>query len=112
MADETAYSRRGDEFHYRWVAQRSLSLLLPSSTLEYIVVEGDVTEVDGFDSLDATEHYTDGSLRYVQLKHSTVHSTEGCNISDYQKTFVDFWETYSNAVERERISFQIVTNRP
>src|SRR4051812_3910267 len=83
-------SRDGDQFHYWWAARRALQLLSPASDLVAITIEGASAEeaLDGA-SVNAGEEVIDVgeyhgaetlaeavSVRYVQLKHSTVRVDE------------------------------------
>lgn len=81
-------SRDGDQFHYLWAARRALRLLKPQSTLVALTIEGaSTTEMgsqpvveDGEELIDIAEYYgsnelaTATTVRYMQLKHSTLHS--------------------------------------
>ncbi|EBX6014786.1 hypothetical protein EVG59_01165 [Salmonella enterica subsp. enterica serovar Dortmund] len=81
-------SRDGDQFHYLWAARRTLRLLEPQSTLVTLTIEGaSTTEMgpnpvveDGEELIDIAEYYGSHELekattvRYMQLKHSTLHT--------------------------------------
>ena len=105
------YAERGNEFHYRWVAQRLLKLLRPASRLESVTVEGDIAPKDGDESLDAVEYYSDGRKRHIQLKHSTTKRDVAANLSDYPKTIKDFAKIFSNEERANKAIFSIITNR-
>jgi len=109
--DSTPLSRKGDIFHYRWVAQRSFLLLSPGSFLSEIYVEGDVVTQDGDESIDAVEKYSNGVVRNVQVKYSTAKANIPAVVSDYRKTFEDFYKLYSSHKDDENFVFAIVTNR-
>lgn len=110
-SDSNPLSRKGDRFHYRWVAQRSLLLLSSGSGLSEIYVEGDETTQDGDESIDAVEKYSTGVVRNVQVKYSTTRANVPAVVSDYKKTFEDFFKLYENNRENENFVFVIVTNR-
>ena len=109
--DSNPLSKKGDRFHYRWVAQRSLLLLCPGSGLSEIYVEGDVVTQDGDESIDAVEKYSNGSVRNIQVKFSTMRAKVPVLVSDYAKTFKDFFKLYANNKENDKFVFVIVTNR-
>jgi hypothetical protein len=84
------FSREGDQFHYLWAARRCLRLLLPSSGLVAVSIEGASTQetapasaIDaGEELIDVAEYYGSEDIeqatriRYLQLKHSTQRATE------------------------------------
>jgi hypothetical protein len=83
-------SRDGDQFHYLWPARRCLRLLSADSGLVAVSIEGpSPDEQPGSAPTEAGEELIDiaeyvGSedikqaraVRYMQLKHSTLHATE------------------------------------
>src|SRR5258708_35950905 len=83
-------SRDGDQFHYLWAARRCLSLLMPQTDLVAISIEGSSrnerpaasARLEGEEVIDIAEYYGSENIRrarlirYMQLKHSTLHATE------------------------------------
>src|SRR5688572_10760752 len=83
-------SRDGDQFHYLWAARRCLRLLSATSGLVAITIEGASPAegasghpVDaGEELIDVAEYYGSDDIaraklvRYIQLKHSTLHASE------------------------------------
>lgn len=128
--DRLRPSRDGDQFHYWWTARRSLALLLPSTLLVVIAVEGvPVAEeeeiADGVDVIDVAEYYgskeigTASRVQYFQLKHSTRRSSKPCKPGDLAHTVKSFALRYQALVEKfgaedvaARIAFGYLTNRP
>lgn len=128
--DRLRPSRDGDQFHYWWTARRSLALLLPSTLLVVISVEGvPVVEeeeiADGVDVIDVAEYYgskeigTASRVLYFQLKHSTRRSSKPCKPGDLAHTVKSFARRYQALVEKfgaedvaARIAFEYLTNRP
>lgn len=126
-------SRDGDQFHYLWAARRCLRLLSAESDLVAISIEGpSPKEREGEDPAEAGEELIDvaeyfGSediqnarlIRYMQLKHSTLHSAEPWTASALQKTiegfaerYQDLLKTFSADVLAAKLQFWFVTNRP
>ncbi|XXY44993.1 AVAST type 3 anti-phage nuclease/ATPase Avs3a [Sorangium sp. So ce269] len=126
-------SRDGDQFHYLWAARRALQLLTPQSGLVAITIEGASTSelqaaatVDaGEELIDIAEYYGSTAIekatlvRYMQLKHSTLHADDIWQPSGLEKTITGFAKRYSELrkvlpAERlhEKLEFWFVTNRP
>ncbi|HBX7613407.1 TPA: NACHT domain-containing protein [Klebsiella pneumoniae] len=126
-------SRDGDQFHYLWAARRALRLLKPQSTLVALTIEGaSTTEMgsqpvveDGEELIDIAEYYgsnelaTATTVRYMQLKHSTLHSGTPFPPSGLQKTIEGFATRYKALIQkipvetlRTKLEFWFVTNRP
>lgn len=126
-------SRDGDQFHYLWAARRCLNLLSADSNLVAVSIEGPspVEQADG-ETLDAGEELIDiaeyfGSediakaslVRYMQLKHSTLHANDQWTASGLEKTirgfakrFVELQKSYTLNELTEKLEFWFVTNRP
>ena len=114
-------SRDGDQFHYLWAARRCLQLLSAQSDLVAISIEGpspgeviDIAEYFGSEEIGRAR-----LVRYMQLKHSTLHATEAWTASGLEKTIEKFAARYKalrpthSAVElASRFQFWFVTNRP
>ncbi len=120
MSDNlVAFSRQGDIFHYRWAARRCLALVNPNTPLTEIVIEGSrEIEKNGEYVIDVTEYYLDSqdqeTIKYYQLKHTTVQGHTPFVISDLKDTFEGFAKRYSQHLKNKSdasISFSIVTNR-
>lgn len=126
-------SRDGDQFHYLWAARRTLLLLKQQSELCAVTVEGASTsELTDSETVEAGEELIDigeyyGSeviekaklVRYIQLKHSTLHCNEAWPPSGLKKTvqgfaarYKELRKTFSAEVLREKLEFCFVTNRP
>lgn len=126
--ESVAYSREGDEFHYRWAARRCLKLLYPTSSLQYLIIEGS----DSTQGKEAGEYVIDVAeysrvnedaplnIAYYQLKHTTVQHEKPFQLSDLRPTIFGFAERYVEHISAEqtnqndapRLTFTIVTNRP
>jgi hypothetical protein len=126
-------SREGDQFHYVWAARRCLRLLSSSSGLVAVTIEGaspiefpdrEAVEV-GEEVIDVGEYYgsqdiTQASLvRYIQIKHSSLHANEVWPPSRLQPTLGKFAKRYKEIRERHgpvlpvgTFEFWFVSNRP
>src|SRR5260370_35821189 len=101
-------SRDGDQFHYLWAARRCLRLLSAQDDLVAISIEGpspgefaSAPVVDaGEEVIDIAEYFGSEDIskaclvRYMQLKHSTLHATEPWTASGLEKTIVGFVKLY------------------
>ncbi|MCU8040584.1 AVAST type 3 anti-phage nuclease/ATPase Avs3a [Shewanella oncorhynchi] len=126
-------SRDGDQFHYLWAARRCLKLLSADSDLVAVSIEGpSLGEFPDADPLGAGEELIDiaeyfGSediglsrlVRYMQLKHSTLHATEPWTASGLEKTIKGFAQRYVELKNAHtdiglanKLEFWFVTNRP
>ncbi len=120
-------SREGDQFHYVWAARRCLRLLAPTSDLTAVAIEGtspeDPTEAD--EVIDVAEYYGSSdpdkasSIKYFQLKHSTLRATEEWTFSGLRGTLKGFGKKYiehlkssSQELLAKKLEFHFVTNRP
>jgi len=132
-SDDVRFTRDGDQFHYLWAARRCLKLLSPTTSLVAITVEGasncEVPDGEhvaaGEEVIDVAEYYGSTSLaeatsvRYVQLKHSTVNSSEAWTMSGlsvtlggFTKRFQELGKTSGIAAAVEKLTFVFATNRP
>jgi ribosomal protein L30/L7E len=131
-ADKVRYSRDGDQFHYLWAARRCLPLLVPTSGLVAVSIEGPSEREtassfgdEGEEVIDVAEYYGSEAIesadlvRYLQLKHSTLHSTSPWAPSGLEKTLRGFSDRYRELAVRlgrdrleGRIEFKFVSNRP
>jgi hypothetical protein len=126
-------SRDGDQFHYLWAARRCLRLLSPSSGLVAVTIEGASSAEfsngeavqAGEELIDVGEYYgsqdvTQASLvRYIQIKHSTLHANDAWPPSGLQKTLGKFAQRYTEIRNRlgpampvVKFEFWFVSNRP
>ena len=126
-------SRDGDQFHYLWAARLCLQLLPPRSELVAVVIEGASVVEDepntavhsGEAVIDVAEYYRSQdfksatTIRYIQLKHSTLQSTEPWTANALKKTLRGFSDRYLALCEqygaetvRQKVEFVLVTNRP
>lgn len=124
-------SRDGDQFHYLWAARRCLKLLSAESGLVAISIEGPspdelagTTPIEaGEELIDIAEYYGSEDIsearlvRYMQLKHSTLHTTDPWTASGLEKTISGFATRYREIQEKhpassEKLEFWFVTNRP
>lgn len=126
-------SRDGDQFHYIWATRRCLLLLSPNASLKAVTIEGpSLSETvpeegvkSGEELIDVGEYYGSEnlkeatSIRYIQLKHSTLREDEAWTPSGLEKTLAGFAKRYKelqehlNTVElNEKLEFWFVSNRP
>ena len=127
------FSRDGDQFHYLWAARRCLRLLLQSSGLVAVSIEGASTQetaaapaIDaGEELIDVAEYYGSEDIeqatriRYLQLKHSTRRATAPWTASGLEKTLKGFADRYLALEQRlgagalpGKLEFGFVSNRP
>lgn len=121
MSNElVAYSRQGDDFHYRWAARRCLKLIHPNSLLQTVVIEGSKEkEKKGEYVIDVSEYYDAANdkkqIKYYQLKHTTVKKNDPFVISDLKDTIEGFsnrFTQHKGDTKTTNFSFTIVSNRP
>ncbi|PDS72505.1 hypothetical protein [Rhizobium phaseoli] len=126
-------SRDGDQFHYLWAARRCLKLLSATSDLVAVTIEGispeeagsGATITAGEDVIDIAEYFgsedfADSRLvRYMQLKHSTLHAHEPWTASGLENSIKGFAERYRELLKTfpqdvlaRKLEFWFVTNRP
>jgi len=126
-------SRDGDQFHYLWAARRCLRLLSAHSDLIAISIEGPSTKernndppaTAGEEVIDVAEYFGSEELesarlvRYMQLKHSTLHATDHWTASGLEKTIRGFAKRYQEFLKTSeaeslasKLEFWFVTNRP
>lgn len=128
--DPVRPSRAGDQFHYLWAARRSLRLLLPSSNLVAVAIEGvsgsETSEPkggSGEEVIDVAEYFGSEDLSkcdkvtYLQLKHSTLNAEKPWVLSDLKKTLVGFHKRYTAFLsgienpDHQEVEFVFLTNR-
>lgn len=125
-------SRDGDQFHYLWAARRCLQLLSAQNDLVAICIEGpspaeragECSANAGEEVIDIAEYFGGEEMRdarlvrYMQLKHSTLHADEPWTASGLEKTVKGFAKryqallsTFSVEVLALKLEFWFVTNR-
>src|SRR5438270_11898730 len=101
-------SRDGDQFHYLWAARRCLQLLSAHDDLVAISIEGpspgeragESSAIAGEEVIDIAEYFGSEDfqkarlVRYMQLKHSTLHATEPWSASGLENTVKGFVKRY------------------
>ena len=126
-------SRAGDQFHYLWAARRCLHLLSPTSGPITVTIEGaspceipgeepveegeEVIDVAEYDGSEELAHTT--AIRYIQLKHSTLRTTDPWTWSGLEKTLRGFAKRYQALRQRPgagacvgKLEFWFQSNRP
>ncbi len=118
---------------YLWAARRCLKLLSATDGLIAISIEGpspieqrgSETIVAGEELIDVAEYYGSEDIvkstlvRYLQLKHSTLHINDPWTASGLEKTisgfakrYVELRKTHASDVSERKFEFGFVTNRP
>lgn len=129
--DKVRASREGHAYHDTWTARVALELLVPTTNLAGIAVEGFSTEDAPIASAPATEiadlvRYRGAvsiaaasQVEVVQFKYSIAQALEPMRAGDVRKTLEKFARTDSDFVlkigcERVRtvLRYELVTNRP
>jgi hypothetical protein len=126
-------SRDGDQFHYLWAARRCLHLLSPTSGLLAVTIEGASPSEgqnggsleEGEELIDVAEYYGSEefahatAIRYIQLKHSTLRTTDPWTWSGLEKTLRGFADRYKAIQQRpgaevalSKLTFWFISNRP
>lgn len=127
------FSRDGDQFHYLWAARRCLQLLSAQSDLVAISIEGPSPDEctgeppasEGEEVIDIAEYFGSEDIRearlvrYMQLKHSTLHETKPWTASGLEETIKEFAKRYQELLQTlstdalaAKLEFWFVTNRP
>jgi hypothetical protein len=130
--DSVRASRDGHEFHEAWVARKCLSLLLPRDDFVGIAIEG-FSPGDQGTAPDEANEIADAVLYYgtgasfeharqvvvVQVKYSKAAEDRPFRAADAKKTLEKFAKTYRSykrqhgaQLAREKLSFELITNRP
>jgi hypothetical protein len=129
--DTVRASREGHTYHDTWTARVALELLIPTTTLSAVAVEGLSTEDAQIASTAAIEiadlvRYRGGvgiahasSVEVVQFKYSIADATTPMRATDVRKTLAKFARTDADfiaAVGADRVRdvarYELVTNRP
>lgn len=131
VVDKVRASRDGHMYHEAWAARVALELLLPSTTLCAVAIEGFSIDDDPSLSDSATEIAdlvlyrettsvaTASSIGVLQFKYSVGRANVAMRGFDIKKTLQKFAQTdadFINQVGIERVEsvvrYEIVTNRP
>jgi hypothetical protein len=113
--DSVRASRDGHEFHEAWTARKALQLLLPTDNLVGIAVEGlhpaDYGKRSTFKSAD--------TINIIQFKYSVSSSDVEFRNSHAKKTidkfaiaYLDHKKRHSAKDVRDKLEFELITNRP
>lgn len=127
-------SRDGDQFHYLWASRRCLKLLVPTTHLAAVSIEGASnfegitsgnSDSDGDEVIDIAEYYGSEDLKaatkveYVQWKHSTRRAAKSWTHSELLDTLRGFANNFKalelhfgESTINSRVRFRIVSNRP
>jgi hypothetical protein len=126
-------SRDGDQFHYLWAARRCLKLLSADGGLVAVSIEGPSPDEQrnaepiqaGEELIDIAEYFGSENIdeallvRYMQLKHSTLHANDPWTASGLEKTirgfakrFAELQRAHAQANLAKKLEFWFVTNRP
>jgi len=130
--DDVRASRDGHEFHEAWTARLAMRLLLPEDALVGIAVEG-LEPNDQKLASSGTIQVADLALYYgenpnfkdatkveiVQFKYSLSEESKPFRNSHAKKTIKKFAEAYRDHTEtygaddvRDKLQFELITNRP
>ena len=130
--DKVRASRDGHEFHEVWTARKALQILLPTDNLIGIAVEG-LHPADQATAASETVEIADIVLYYgkratfkgadtvkiVQFKYSISSSEVEFRNSHAKKTIVKFAAAYLDHLKRygaekvrDKLEFELITNRP
>lgn len=129
-SDLVRTTRDGDQFHYLWAARRCLNLLAPASALGLVSIEGasesesgecELIE-EGDEVIDVAEYLggndlaTASQVRYIQLKHSTLHNDDDWTMSGLAGTLAGFAKRFKALEARgerhDKFEFVFASNRP
>ncbi|WP_426237648.1 NACHT domain-containing protein [Pseudomonas sp. TWP3-2] len=130
--DSVRASRDGHEFHEAWVARKCLGLVLPKDKFIGVAIEG-FSPLDQKGAADAGNEIADAVLYYgdaasfenahqivvVQVKYSKASEDKAFRAADAKKTIDKFAKTYRShktkygtVKARDKLRFELVTNRP
>lgn len=130
--DKVRASRDGHEFHEAWTARRAMQLLLPNDDLIGIAVEGlepadqAIASSETVEIADIVLYYGERptfkgayTINIVQFKYSVSSSDDDFRATDAKKTIVKFGaayrhhkKTYGAKEVKEKLKFELITNRP
>ena len=130
--DTVRASREGHRFHEAWTARKAMQLLVPTNGIVGIAVEG-LSEEDQRRAAAGTVEIADltvyygrdanfsdaGRVEVLQFKYSPKRASQPFRASDAKKTIRKFAESYrdhqrTHGVQgvTEKLSFELITNRP
>lgn len=130
--DTVRPSRDGHEFHEAWTARKAMQLLLPKDGLIGIAVEG-LSEEDQSQASPETVEIADLTVYYgkdacfsdadrvetLQFKYSPKRADRQFRASDAKKTiekfaasYRDYRKNYGAAPVAQKLTFELITNRP
>jgi hypothetical protein len=132
QADKVRASRDGHEYHEAWTARKAMQLLLGDDQLVGIAVEGldpgdqKSASSETVEIADLTLYHGQGTgfehadkVDVVQFKYSPSHNTAEFRASDAKKTiskfavsYRDYKSRYSMREVKDKLRFQLITNRP
>ena len=129
--DKVRASRDGHEYHEAWTARRAMQLLLPNSELTAIAVEGlsprdqPHASTETVEIADIVLYYggttfeESGRTTISQFKYSVADKTTDFRACHAKKTIKKFAKTYSDYIRlngaravHDKLSFELITNRP
>ena len=130
--DKVRASHDGHEYHEAWVARKALQLLWPDAELAAIAVEG-LSPCDQPRASAATVEIADITLYYgqyrtfkyasrttiVQIKYSIANECDEFRashaketIAKFAKTYLDYKDKYGPQAVKDKLDFEVITNRP
>lgn len=130
--DKTRASRDGHEFHEAWTARKAMQLLLPTTDLAGIAVEGlepaaqSMASAETVEVADITVYYgrnatfqSASSVEIIQFKYSVSRAHKEFRASDVKKTIAKFAvayrehkRDYGTKAVKDKLRFELITNRP
>ena len=130
--DKVRASRDGHEYHETWTARKAMQLLWPDSTLFAIAIEGPSpsdqksASPETIDIADITLYYghhhaferasrtTIAQLKYSVADQNTDFRASHARktISKFAVTFQDYKKRYGAQAVRNKLDFELITNRP
>lgn len=130
--DTTRASRDGHEYHETWTARKAMQLLLPGGDLAGIAVEGlhpaeqAIARAETVAIADITLYYgsrptfrQSEQTSIVQFKYSVSEKEFDFRASDAKKTiskfaatYRDYEKLYGEEAVKQKLEFELITNRP
>jgi hypothetical protein len=130
--DKVRASRDGHEYHEAWTARKALQLLLPTDRLNGISVEGLQTEEQSSTAPETNEiadivlyygkncTFEDSErIKIVQFKYSIKSVGNDIRASNAKKTIIKFAIAFNDYLKqhkakavKEKLEFELITNRP
>lgn len=132
LIDSTRASRDGHEFHEAWTARKALQLLLSTDHLIGIAVEGlhpvdqaaaasetvEIADIVLYHGMKPTFEEADNT-QIIQFKYSISNSNDDFRAADAKKTiakfaaaYLDHKKRYGATQVRNKLKFELITNRP